>query len=77
MESQDSKRSAQAMALAFLDGAIAGAVAGILLAPRSGEETRRELSRYARKAEKQRLGRGHAETSAKVVARRSPATDGR
>ncbi len=53
MESQDSKRSAQAMALAFLGGAIAGAVAGILLAPRSGEETRRELSRYARKAEEE------------------------
>ncbi|HXV68014.1 MAG TPA: YtxH domain-containing protein, partial [Nitrospira sp.] len=32
-------------------GAIAGIVAGILLAPKSGEETRRELKGYARKTE--------------------------
>jgi len=51
MEDQNDKCSAQALALAFLGGAIAGAVAGILLAPKSGEETRRALKGYARKAE--------------------------
>ena len=51
MESQDAKCSTQTIALAFLGGAIAGAVAGILLAPKSGEETRRALKGYARKAE--------------------------
>jgi gas vesicle protein len=59
MENQDSKCSAPAMALAFLGGALAGAVAGILLAPRSGEETRRELSRYARKAEEDVIEKAH------------------
>jgi gas vesicle protein len=51
MENQNANCSAQAVALAFLGGAIAGAVAGILLAPKSGEETRRELKGYARKTE--------------------------
>ncbi|TKS61216.1 MAG: hypothetical protein EWM72_00703 [Nitrospira sp.] len=51
MENQSAKCSAPAVALAFLGGAIAGAVAGILLAPKSGEETRRELKGYARKTE--------------------------
>ncbi len=53
MENHDARCSSQAVALAFLGGAIAGAVAGILLAPRSGEETRRELRGYARKAEEE------------------------
>lgn len=53
MDSHDSRCSSQAVALAFLGGAIAGAVAGILLAPKSGEETRRELRVYARKAEEE------------------------
>ena len=53
MENQDARCSAQAVARAFLGGAIAGAVAGILLAPKSGEETRRELRGYARKAEEE------------------------
>jgi len=51
MENQNAKCSAQAVALAFLGGAIAGVAAGILLAPKSGEETRRELKGYARKTE--------------------------
>lgn len=38
---------------AFLGGVIAGAVAGILLAPKSGEETRRDIRRYARKTEEE------------------------
>ena len=53
MDNHDSRCSSQAVALAFLGGAIAGAVAGILLAPKSGEETRRELRGYARKAEEE------------------------
>ena len=50
MDTHDSRCSSQAIALAFLGGAIAGAVAGVLLAPKSGEETRRGLRGYARKA---------------------------
>jgi gas vesicle protein len=57
MEDQNGKCSAQALALAFLGGAIAGAVAGILLAPKSGEETRRALKGYARKAEEEIIER--------------------
>lgn len=53
MDSHDTRCSSQAVALAFLGGAIAGAVVGILLAPKSGEETRRELRGYARKAEEE------------------------
>ncbi|MBI3356035.1 MAG: YtxH domain-containing protein [Nitrospirae bacterium] len=51
MENQNANCSAQAVALAFLGGALAGAIAGILFAPKSGEETRRELKGFARKTE--------------------------
>jgi gas vesicle protein len=37
----------------LLGGALAGVVAGILLAPKSGEETRRALKGYARKTEEE------------------------
>lgn len=57
MEGQNAKGSAQAIALAFLGGAIVGAVAGILLAPQSGEETRRALKGYARRAEEEVIER--------------------
>jgi len=57
MESQETKCSGPAVALAFLGGAIAGVVAGILLAPKSGEETRRELKKYARRAEEEVIER--------------------
>ena len=60
MDSHDSRCSSQAVALAFLGGAIAGAVAGILLAPKSGEETRRELRVYARKAEEELIEKAEA-----------------
>lgn len=53
MDNHDARCSSQAVALAFLGGAIAGAVAGILLAPKSGDDTRRELRGYARKAEEE------------------------
>jgi gas vesicle protein len=55
MDNQDSKSSSQAVALAFIGGAVAGVVAGLLLAPKSGEETRRDLKRYARRAEEEVL----------------------
>jgi gas vesicle protein len=55
MDNQETKCSSQAVALAFLGGAVAGVVAGLLLAPKSGEETRRALKGYARKAEEEVL----------------------
>ena len=51
MDNQDSKCSSSAVALAFLGGAVAGVVVGFLLAPRSGEDTRRALKGYARRTE--------------------------
>ena len=53
MDTQKATCSGQTVLFAFLGGAIAGAIAGILFAPKSGEETRRELKGYARKAEEQ------------------------
>lgn len=53
MTDQDAKCSPETVVLAFLGGAIGGMIAGILLAPRSGEETRRELKGYARKTEEE------------------------
>ena len=57
MESQNRCCAGQAALFAFLSGAIAGAVAGILLAPKSGEETRRELRGYAKRTEEEVLER--------------------
>ena len=51
MENQHARCSGQALFLAFLGGAAAGALAGILFAPKAGEQTRRELKAYARKTE--------------------------
>lgn len=45
--------SAAAVLLAFLSGAVLGAVAAMLLAPESGNESRERLRRYARRAEGQ------------------------
>ena len=55
MDNQDSKCSSPAVALAFLGGAVAGVVAGLFLAPKSGEETRRALKGYARRVEEEVL----------------------
>ena len=55
MDNQDSKCSSPAVALAFLGGAVAGVVAGLLLAPKSGEETRQALKGYARRTEEEVL----------------------
>lgn len=51
MPNQDAKCSPETVVLAFLGGAIGGMIAGILLAPRSGDETRRELKSQARRTE--------------------------
>jgi len=53
MANQDAKCSPETIILAFLGGAIGGVVAGILLAPKSGEETRRELKGQVRRTEEE------------------------
>jgi gas vesicle protein len=53
MANQDAKCSPETIILAFLGGAIGGMVAGILLAPKSGEETRRELKGQVRRTEEE------------------------
>lgn len=40
-----------AVGLAFLSGALVGAAVALLLAPQSGQESREQLRRYARRAE--------------------------
>jgi len=51
MDNRETQCSAPAVVLALLGGAVAGVVAGLLLAPKPGEETRRALKGYARKRE--------------------------
>ena len=51
MENQHGTCSGQALFYAFLGGAVAGAVVGVLFAPKAGEQTRRELKAYARRTE--------------------------
>lgn len=53
MDNQETDGSAQAVALAFLGGAVAGIMVGLLLAPKSGKETGRDLRGYARRAEEE------------------------
>ncbi|MDF2458870.1 MAG: uncharacterized protein K0S79_1286 [Nitrospira sp.] len=54
MEDENAKNSGQSSpVLAFLSGALAGAIAGVLFAPKAGDETRRELKGYARKTEEE------------------------
>ena len=49
MDNRNAKYSGAALFFAFLGGAVAGAVAGILLTDKSGQETRWELEDYAKK----------------------------
>ena len=51
MDNRETQCSGPAVVLAFLGGALAGAVAGLLLAPKQGEGTRRALKGYARRTE--------------------------
>lgn len=53
MAIQDARCSPETVLLAFLGGAIGGMIAGVLLAPKSGEETRRELKGHARRTEEE------------------------
>lgn len=55
MERQRSECSGAALTLVFLGGAIVGAIAGVLFAPRSGAETRRTIKDYADKTEEEIL----------------------
>ena len=55
MDNRETICSGPAVVLAFLGGAIAGVVAGLLLAPKSGEETRQALKGYARRTEEEVL----------------------
>jgi len=57
MAGQDSNGSSQAVVLAFLGGAVAGVLGGLLLAPKSGEESRRMVKGYARRAEEEALAK--------------------
>ena len=53
----DEKESSSAtVVLAFLSGAAIGAIAALLLAPQSGEQTQRQMRGYARKAGKELRG---------------------
>ena len=49
MENHNGKYSGKALCMTFLGGAVVGALAGVLLTDRSGQETRWELEDYAKK----------------------------
>lgn len=53
MDDQRAEDTGLVVALAFLGGAAAGIMAGILLAPKSGEDTRRDLKDYTRRTEEE------------------------
>lgn len=55
MADQSGNCSGVGVSIAFLSGAVLGAVAAILYAPRSGEETRTALRGYARRTEEEML----------------------
>jgi gas vesicle protein len=57
MDNRETQYSAPAVVLALLGGAVVGVVAGLLFAPKSGEEARRALKGYARKTEEEVLER--------------------
>ncbi len=57
MTPQDGRSSPETVFLAFLGGAIGGMIAGILLAPKSGEETRRVIQTHARRTEEDLIER--------------------
>lgn len=57
MTHQDGRSSPETVFLVFLGGAIGGMIAGILLAPKSGEETRRVIQTHARRTEEDLIER--------------------
>ena len=52
MNDHNDKYSGKALFFTFLSGAVVGAIAGILLTDRSGQETRWELEDYAKRKQK-------------------------
>ena len=55
MDNRETQCAGPVVAFAFIGGAVAGVVAALLLAPKPGEETRRTLKGYGRKAEEEVL----------------------
>ena len=55
MRNGDSRGAFSAFTVAFISGAVLGAVAAVLLAPQSGETTRRAITGYARRTEEEVL----------------------
>ena len=55
MADHDHECSGLGVSMAFLSGAMLGAMAAILYAPHSGEETRRAIKGYARRTEEDML----------------------
>jgi gas vesicle protein len=49
MDNDNGRYSGKALFITFLAGAVVGAIAGVLLTDRSGQETRWELEDYAKK----------------------------
>ena len=49
---EKSGSSVKAITLLFIGGAVLGAVAGMLFAPKSGQEMRKEVKHYAMKVKK-------------------------
>ena len=49
---ENSTSSVPTITLLFIGGAVLGAVAGLLFAPKSGKETRKEFKHYATKMKK-------------------------
>ncbi|OQW60215.1 MAG: hypothetical protein BVN28_09315 [Nitrospira sp. ST-bin4] len=57
MERQNAEFSGPAIGLAFIGGALVGAIAGMLLAPKSGQETRHAIKDYTDKTEDEIIGK--------------------
>ncbi|OQW32714.1 MAG: hypothetical protein A4E19_04960 [Nitrospira sp. SG-bin1] len=53
MANQDAQCRPETVILAFLAGAVGGMMAGVLLAPKSGEEMRRDIKEHARRTEEE------------------------
>ena len=49
---ENSTSSVKTITLLFIGGAVLGSVAGLLFAPKSGKETRKEIKHYAMKVKK-------------------------
>ena len=70
MDNRETQCSALAIVLALLGGAAVGVVAGLLLAPKPGKETRRALKGYAKRTEEEVLEKAKEARAAQAFARR-------